>query len=153
MTNLNACLLSERDALESFVALLEAEQQALLGADTEMLLTLSDDKIQAANELGKLAMERKNGFNARGAPEKAGGIAEWLQSNDAELLPVWRSIQYLAEKAQQMNQTNGILIQSRLRYNQQALMALQSAAHSTNSLYGPDGQPHMEASGRVLGSG
>ncbi len=153
MTNLNTCLLTERDALVSFVALLEVEQQALLGADTEKLLALSDDKIQAANELGKLAMERRDEFNVSGAPEKAGGIAEWLQSNDTELLPVWRSIQYLAEKAQQMNRTNGILIQSRLRYNQQALMALQNAARSTNGLYGPDGQPHLETSGRALGSG
>ncbi len=153
MADLSRCLYAEREALISFVALLEVEQQALIGADTDKLLALSDSKIQAANELGKLAIERKNELNARGAPEEAGSTATWLQSNALELLPIWRGIQQLAGKAQQMNRTNGILIQSRLRHNQQALTALQNAARSTNGLYGPDGQPHLETSGRILGSG
>ena len=153
MADLSRCLHAERDALISFVALLETEQQALIGANTEKLVALSDSKIQAANELGKLAVERKNELNTCGASEGAGSATAWLKSNALELLPIWQSIQQLAGKAQQMNRTNGILIQSRLRHNQQALMALQNAARTTSGLYGPDGQPHLETSGRILGSG
>lgn len=152
MADLTPRLHAERDALKSFVALLEAEQQALLGTDTDKLLALSDSKIKAVSELGKLAEERRKELRARGVADEAGSMAAWLQNNAAELMPVWRSIQQLAEKTQQMNRTNGVLIQSRLRHNQQALMALQNAARSTSGLYGPDGQPHLTTTGRILGS-
>lgn len=152
MADMTSRLHAERDAWISLMALLETEQQALLGADTDKLMALSDSKVQAASELGKLAEERKKELLAYGAAAEASGMAAWLQVNAKELLPVWRSIQQLAERAQQMNRTNGVLIQSRLRHNQQALMALQNAARSTNGLYGPDGQSHLTTSGRILGS-
>ena len=144
---------AERDALKAFVTLLETEQQALLGGYTEQLLTLADSKTQAVHELSKLANVRRNELLARGAKTEAGGsIAAWLQTHAADSLPVWHSIQQLAEQAQHLNRTNGVLIQTKLRHNQQALAALQNAAHSVNGLYGPDGQPHLPTSGRTLGS-
>lgn len=152
MADLTPRLHAECDALKSFVALLEAEQQALLGTDTDKLLALSDSKIKAANELGKLGEDRRKELLARGVADEAGSTAAWLQNHAAELLPIWRNIQQLAEKAQQINRTNGVLIQSRLRHNQQALMALQNAARNTSNLYGPDGQPHLTTTGRILGS-
>lgn len=152
IADLTSRLHAERDALKSFIALLDAEQQALLGGGTEQLLGLADSKIRAAGELGKLAEGRQNDLHERGASMEAGGTSAWLQAHAANLLPSWRSIQQLAGQAQQMNRANGVLIQSRLRHNQQALMALQNAARSTSALYGPDGQPHMATAGRVLGS-
>lgn len=152
LTGLASRLRAEHEALKSFVALLEAEQQALLGRNTEQLLTLSENKIRAANELGRLAEERKNGLRACGAASGTGGAAAWLQAHAASLLPAWRSVQQLAGQAQQLNRTNGVLIQSRLRHNQQALAVLQKAAHNASGLYGPDGQPHPATTGRTLGS-
>jgi flagella synthesis protein FlgN len=145
-------LLEEQDALKSFVSLLETEQQALLGGNPEQLLALSENKIRAASELGKLAENRQNGLLAFGAINGVGGVKVWLQAHAANLLPVWRNIQQLAAQAQQLNRTNGVLIQTKLRHNQQALTALQNAAHKTSGLYGPDGQPHLTGAGRVLGS-
>lgn len=143
---------TERDALKAFVTLLEAEQQALLSGSTEQLLALADNKVLAAQELSKLANARSDGLRARTGKIEIGGMTAWLQANAANSLPVWQDIQHLAEQTQQLNRTNGVLIQTRLRHNQQALMALQNAAHGTSGLYGPDGQPNLSASGRTLGS-
>lgn len=145
-------LLAEQDALKSFVSLLETEQQALLGGNTEQLLALSESKMRAASELAKLAENYRNELLAYGAMNGAGGVASWLQAHAANLLPVWRNTRHLAGQAQQLNRTNGILIHTKLRHNQQALAALQHAAHKVGGLYGPDGQPNLTSSGRILGS-
>lgn len=153
IADLPARLFAEQDALKSFVSLLETEQQALLGGNTEQLLALSESKIRAASELGKLAESHRNVLLAcGGATNGMGGAAAWLQVHATNLLPVWHNIQQLAGQAQQLNRTNGILIQTKLRHNQQALAALQHAAHKVGGLYGPDGQPHLTSSGRILGS-
>lgn len=143
---------AECDALKAFVALLETEQQALLDGQTEQLLTLSSNKIQAAHELSNLVNARRNDLLAHGAKAEAGGAAAWLQTHAADSLPEWHNIQQLSEQAQHLNRTNGVLIQAKLRHNQQALTVLQNAARGADGLYGPDGQPHLPTSGRTLGS-
>ncbi len=143
---------TERDALKEFITLLESEQQALISGNTEQLLALADSKLLAAHGLSKLANARNDGLHARAGKAELSGMTAWLQANAANSLPVWHDILQLAEQAQQLNRTNGLLIQTKLRHNQQALMVLQNAAHSTNGLYGPDGQPNLSASGRTLGS-
>ena len=152
MAEITPRLHAERDALKAFVSLLETEQRTLLGGDVEQLVSLADSKIQAAQGLSNMASMRRNELLARGAKIETGGIADWLQTHAADSLPVWLDIQQLVEQAQHLNRTNGVLIQANLRHNQQALTALQNAAHSANSLYGPDGQPHLPTSGRILGS-
>lgn len=142
----------ERDALKNFVSLLESEQASLLGGDTERLLPLVEDKTRAVHELNTLAASRRNGLLSRGARVETGGISDWLQSHAASSVPLWREIQQLAEQAQLINRSNGILIQTRLRHNQQMLAALHSAANSASSLYGPDGQAHISGGGRTLGN-
>lgn len=142
----------ERDALRSFVALLKTEQEALISGNADQLLALADGKIQAVHALNKLANERRDGLLARVGKIESVDMSAWLQANAANSLPVWNAIIQLAEQAQQLNRTNGILIQTKLRQNQQALMALQNATHSTSGLYGPDGHPSLTASGRTLGS-
>lgn len=143
---------AERDALRAFVVLLETEQQALIDGHAEQLLALSDSKTQAVQELSKLANARKNAMLAHGEEIKASGIVAWLQANAAGSLPAWQDIQQLAEQMQHLNRTNGTLIQTKLRHNQQALTVLHNAASSAHGLYGADGQPHLPSSGRILGS-
>lgn len=150
--DIDSRLKTERDALRAFVALLEAEQHALIDGQTEQLLALSDNKIQAVHELGKLANARKEGLLSQGAGTGAGDIARWLQMHAVSSLPVWKDIQQFAEQVQYLNRINGTLIQTRLRQNQQALTALHTAANSAHGLYGADGQPHLPSSGRILGS-
>ena len=137
---------TERDAWRAFVTLLETEQQALLGGQIEQLLTLAGSKTQAVHELNKLA-------DTRSVESEPGGMETWLQTHAADRGQVWRDIRQLSTHAQQLNRTNGELIQSKLRHNQQALTVLHLAARSASGLYGPDGQPSLPTSGRTLGSG
>ena len=144
---------TERDALRAFVTLLETEQQALLDGQVEQLLTLADSKTQAAHELKKLGNILRNEMLAHGVGTESGGMETWLQTHAAGSLPVWRDIRQLSTHAQQQNHTNGELIKSKLRHNQQALTVLHIAARSASSLYGPDGQPNLPVSGHILGRG
>lgn len=151
-TDFTSRLNAERDALRSLVTLLETEQQALIDGKAEQLLPLSDSKTQAVHALSKLANARKNDLLTHAAAIKASGIVAWLQAHAAGSLPVWQDIQQLAEQMQNLNRTNGTLIQSKLRNNQQALAVLLNVTNSTQGLYGADGQPQLSSSGRILGS-
>jgi flagella synthesis protein FlgN len=143
---------AERSALKEFVTLLETEQQALIGGDAEQLLALSEKKTQAVQELSGMAQSRKNDLQAFGVQIGDGAVMKWLRANAAGSLSAWQDIQKLAEQLQYLNRTNGVLIQSRLRHNQQALTVLHNAANSAHGLYGADGQPRIPSSGRILGS-
>ena len=143
----------ERDTLRVFITLLETEQQALLESHIEQLPALTHSKTQAVYELNKLASARRNNSPAHSVGIEPGGMETWLQTHAADNLPVWRDIRQLIAHAQQLNRTNGELIQVKLLHNQQALTVLHNAARSTNGLYGPDGQPNLTTSGRTLGSG
>lgn len=83
----------------------------------------------------------------------ADAIRVWLETHSQEGLDIWQKIRGLAVRAQQLNHTNGELIQMKLRHNQQTLAVLSNAADKAN-LYGPDGQHSFSTgSGRSLGSG
>lgn len=143
LTKLN----KEREALRAFVALLEREQEALLGTDTEALLPLAEQKTQASDTIHALARERRESLPDSLSTEK------WLQANAPTSLALWHEVRQLAEQAQRQNRLNGELIQLKMRYNQQALVALVGATQHAAGIYGADGQPTLPSSGRTLGSG
>jgi len=83
----------------------------------------------------------------------ADAIRAWLKIHSPDGLSIWQGILDLAERARQLNNTNGELIQMKLRHNQQILTVLSNAVNQAN-LYGPDGQTSFSpGSGRSLGSG
>ncbi|MBI5889480.1 MAG: flagellar protein FlgN [Nitrosomonadales bacterium] len=143
LSNLN----DECATLKAFVVLLEDEQRTLLGQHTEELLSLADAKIQLANKVATLSAARR-----RFLPEGTRDMAEWLKKNAPQGLPTWHEARQLAAQVQRLNQTNGELIQIKLRYNQQALGVLYGAVQSTAGLYGADGQPNQPSASRTLGS-
>ena len=63
---------------------------------------------------------------------------------------LWSDLLRLARIAQQLNQTNGAIIVTRLRDYQRAFAVLQGAA-GTTALYGPEGQTLGIGGGRTLG--
>lgn len=144
--NLAAQLDDELTALRAFVVLLESEQKFLANNDTERLLNIAETKSQAATQLATMATTRRKNLPADDSMEN------WLTRNAPASLPTWQKIRQLAAKAQQINAINGELIQSGLRRNQQALTALNNASQHAAGLYGPDGQPNLAGSGRILGS-
>ncbi len=143
LTKLN----SERDTLRDFVALLEQEQQILLGSDTDPLLQLAERKTRISEVLFVMSKVRRQ------ALPDATNTEVWLQNNAPDKLPVWKEIRQLAEQSRQLNHTNGELIQIKMRYNQQALGVLVGATQNAAGLYGQNGQPNLPKSGRALGSG
>jgi flagella synthesis protein FlgN len=145
-------LVAEREALTDFVMLLKTEQQALIEGQSDQLLALSELKTSAVQTLSKLANSRKIDMAPHTAAIQAAGITAWLQAHAPGSLSPWQEVQQLAEQLQQLNRTNGMLIQTKLRLNQQALTVLHSAATNSNALYGADGQPHLSSSGRILGT-
>lgn len=147
-TEIKTRLAAERSALQAFVGLLEREQQILLSPDTEPLLDLSREKTHAAETLTALVAQRAQYLGT--APVK---VEAWLRSHAANALDAWQAIRQLGAQAQQMNKTNGELIQVRMRYNQQAMQALLGASQQTAGLYDPKGKTHLPGSGRTLGSG
>lgn len=153
-SELLAALTAERIALQNFVALLEREQSLLLENQTDQLLESAEQKSAQAISINELAETRRGLLRKDiGIPElSAEAVHEWLQQNSAQGLPIWEGIRTLAERAQQLNNTNGELIQMKLRHNQQSLAVLSSAVNKAN-LYGPDGQPNFSpGSGRSLGN-
>lgn len=145
VSELPSRLNSERDAMRAFIALLEKEQQCLLHQDAEQLLPIAEAKTAAANKLTELANARRQFMN------NADTVA-WLAQHAPACSALWSEIRKLGAHAHQLNQTNGEVIQLKLRSNQQALTALLGAAKSAAGLYGRDGQPSIAVSGRTLGN-
>jgi flagella synthesis protein FlgN len=136
--------------MRAFVALLEQEQECLLDQDSEQLLSLADTKNQSANKLTEIANTRRRYLQTNSANQDT---AAWLAKHAPTSLGIWEEIRELAAQAHHLNQTNGEVIQLKLRSNQQALAALLGASKSAAGLYGRDGQPSLPVSGRILGSG
>ncbi len=145
---LHARLNDECAALRGFVALLEKEQQALVGQRVDELLQLADEKIRLANQVAVLSKARQDQL-----PANISNTTDWIRQHAPQALKVWDDARQLAARAQQLNQLNGELIQTRLRYNQQALNALYGAAQNAAAgLYGANGQTTVPTTSRTLGS-
>ncbi|MGV8933122.1 MAG: flagella synthesis protein FlgN [Gallionellaceae bacterium] len=140
---------NELAELRKFVVLLSSEQQFLLDNDTDSLLTLSEAKTLAASQLMEIGNARRKAL-LTGSTDN---MESWLSKHAPAQQALWAEIRKLAEQAQNLNTTNGELIQSSMRHNQQALGVLYNSSKNAAGLYGPDGQANLNNSGRHLGSG
>jgi len=153
ITKLLGALTAERSALQKFIRLLEQEQGLLTENNSDPLLELAEQKSAQAINLNELAEARRNLMQQNIPALSAEAIHTWLKAHSTEGLAIWQEIRALAKQAQQINNTNGELIQMKLRHNQQSLAVLSNAVNKAN-LYGPDGQTSFSpGSGRSLGSG
>lgn len=152
-SGLLAALPIERSALLSFISLLEREQAALVENRSDALPELSAQKSSDAIKLNQLAESRLKLLQQAIPQPNAEKIQAWMQANCPNALPLWQDIIALAQRAKQLNQINGELIQMKLRHNQQALTVLSNAVNKAG-IYGRNGQPDFSpGSGRSLGSG
>ncbi len=142
----------ELEGLRRFIGVLEREQSALVSADVDALLAISEEKLQHVEQLGQLAQQRVSALAAIGSEPAA--VDAWLASQAPATAEAWRSLVDAATLAQRLNQTNGKLIDTHLQHNRQALNALISAA-SQSAVYGADGHPRTFQGGaqRILGKG
>jgi flagella synthesis protein FlgN len=151
-----AALGAESEAFDAFVGLLEAEAVALDAGDLDGLIALAQAKSEKVAALSRLSESRRAYLRAAGFPPDRLGMSEWLVARGGadgpRLSGVWNNLLERAARAQRLNESNGALIESRLRFNRAALAALQEAARQT-TFYGPDGTTRLSAgTGRDLGS-
>lgn len=146
---------AEVAAVEQFIQVLQAEQQALTGAQTEKLLELARLKSEKAVQISQLGNRRSQYLSSQGFSSDRSGMEEWLSRHDpsgtGQTGRAWKRLLDLAKEAQELNRANGIMIDAKLRHNQQALAILQSAARQVVDVYGPDGQTKTSGIGRQLG--
>jgi len=146
---------AELRAFQDFIQALQTEQDALVQGNVDPLLELARIKSEKVVLLSQLAESRTRFLSAQGySPQEHGGMTKWLQQQrdggNPQIAELWQQLLALAENAQQLNQINGSMIDTRLRNNQQALTILQVAANQS-ALYGPDGQTQTLGLGRPIG--
>lgn len=144
---------AELRVFQDFIQVLQTEQDALVQGNVDPLLELARIKSEKVVLLSQLAESRTRFLSALGYHQEQGGMTKWLQQRDGgnpQIAELWQQLLVLAENAQQLNQINGSMIDTRLRNNQQALAILQVAAKQS-TLYGPDGQTQALGLGRPIG--
>lgn len=143
---------TERDATLSFIDLLRREQGTLQQIDVSALAPLADEKMQQVQRLAQLADGRNRWLATLGHSGDRSGMEHVLHDYPAAT-DVWNELLQLAETAAHLNKINGVLIDQRLRHNQQALAVLQAASSRDSGLYGSNGQPQASSGGHPLGEG
>lgn len=142
---------AELKAFLDFIQILQTEQEALIQGNVDALVELAQLKSEKVILLSQYAMSRNRFLDTQGCAPERGGMGKWLrQRSNPQIAEIWQNLLERAEAAQQLNQTNGIMIETKLRNNQQALAVLRAATNKS-ALYGPDGQTHAPGMGRPLG--
>lgn len=147
-----AGLRDEQAALAAFTALLQAEQDALVLGDADRLGELAADKAAKLELLTHLGEQRNRHLAAQNLDASAEGMLAWIARNQGfstAVTKIWRALLAQAEIAQQLNNSNGVLIASRQQQNRLKLSVLQSAA-APDGVYRPDGQLLPLRGGRFL---
>ena len=147
-TELAASLRLERDAVKAFVEILRREQDALIQGQGEDLDSIASSKERMVKQLADFGERRNRYLASQGLARDAKGMDAWLSARPVNTASaerpeastaVWSDLLRLARIAQQLNQTNGAIIATRLQNCQRAFVALQGAT-GTTTLYGPKGQ-------------
>lgn len=148
----NIGIANERDAIRVFIDVLRREQHALQQADVSVLLPLAAEKASHAQQLAELTQAREHWLAVPAFFEDQDTMERRLADHPAAAM-AWQELLQLTKTAHQINEINGILVNQRLRYNQQRLCALQAAACGLHDsgLYGSNGQPQIFSGGRRLG--
>jgi flagella synthesis protein FlgN len=151
-------LQSELDEIAAFVRLLEQEQRALVDNKLADLVDIAKQKALRAQQLESLSSERKRLFSINGVelspepPHELVAIRHLPHEGLGDLAAVWRQLLQAARQASALNQTNGLLIETRQQQNQQ-LMALLQANSGNNAVLSYDayGQARLSKAGASLG--
>lgn len=143
----------ERARVQEFLRLLEREQTALVDGDHDHLMAFTEQKAAQILELRRLSDSRSRLLAANGLRADKDGMSAWIEQHaDPEARRIWDEIKTLAAQVRATNEINGALVAARLKHNQAAILALQSAAKSSG-VYGPDGGTRLTSSPtRVLAS-
>lgn len=148
LAQLHACLIQENDLLGEFIKVLEAETLALTEAASEQALAESTaHKNSYAEKLADVSERRMTLLAQLGySTDKAGLDAAALEHPSLQV--VCRQLYDTAHQANELNVSNGVIIDTFLTHNQQALETLRALAGMGN-LYDANGRTHADAKGQT----
>jgi len=147
-------LSQERERVGEFLALLQREQAALVAGDHDDLMAFTEQKAVRILELRRLSDERSRLLASHGLRADKDGMSGWIERyGDENARRLWDEIKSLAAQVRAANEINGALVAARLKHNQASISALQAAARSNPSVYGPDGGTRIAgATSRAIAS-
>lgn len=154
LTGPGATLAQEQQLAQALLLLLRHEQQGLIDADTDVVMSLLAEKSRLVASLRSLAAAREQALLNAGHPVSEKGMQAWLLGTKASagLRLNWSTLMETSRTAREMNRINGLLIHRHMLRNQAALEVLQGRpAHS--NVYGPNGQTtqRQQSRSRVIG--
>jgi flagella synthesis protein FlgN len=124
---LGAVVEDMRLATTQLEAVLEAEREALAGADATALDSIGERKQQLMQQLEQLDVERLQLI--QNAP-----LASSVE-------PVWQQVVRTLQSCRDLNQRNGLLVGQRLGQVRRALAVL-TGRNGDTGVYGPSGELH-----------
>jgi flagella synthesis protein FlgN len=146
-TQYAAVLEQERDRVREFLQLLQQEQAALVAGDHDELMAFTEQKAARILDLRRVSDGRSRLLAAHGLRADKDGMSAWIETfGDEPARRLWDEIKSLAAQVRAANEINGALVAARLKHNQAAIAALQTAARSGSGVYGPDGGARFTAS-------
>lgn len=137
---ISARISEEYKLFREFQSALQLEQAALIQGEPDELLPLAARKAEIFQQLSSFGAERERQLASAGFENSAAGMRAWFDAVGADTATreKWQELLELAREAEHLNQSNGKLIETHLRHNQQALAVLHAAANPA-SLYGRNG--------------
>ncbi|MFZ6672372.1 flagella synthesis protein FlgN [Undibacterium sp. Xuan67W] len=145
LPQLNQSLQNELSAMTSLTEILKLEQAALIEGHVNDLNEFTKRKGLCIAQVAELEKIRSTHLEEMGFSSDLNGINAFLAQAPAEttIADNWTQLLAIAEKAKEINRTNGILINRQLMRNQGALNVLQQS-NPAGAMYGPNGQAKIQ---------
>ena len=148
-------LQQEQQAARLLIDVLNQEQALLIAADIDSLAMVTERKVPLVAQMSELATRRHRALGGKGLPASEAGMQAWIDRKtdgkpaDPAAAAAWTALLAMARQAQEINRINGLLINTHMARNQNALNVLRVQGNSGN-FYGPDGQATNRGMGRGL---
>lgn len=121
---------------EQLLDTLKAEYQALKADNIEIIQSLSLQKEQLVNQLNQLEAQRQQWQNTE---SNAHDFSHFLETLNPSFADSWEHIRYTTRLNQQINQTNGMLLNRKHHLAQELLGILTGNDHSSGESYTAQG--------------
>ncbi len=136
---LQQCLEQENDLVQAFIAVLEEEAQALeVTGNIDALAESTEAKNRYAEQLAQVAEERQSLLGQLGYPGDKPGL-DAAALDHPQLRELCKALLEKAAIAGTMNASNGVIINTFLVHNQQALDMVRGLVGASN-LYDASGR-------------
>lgn len=145
-TALQQALQSEIELLNAFNNALSQEAELLLGEhDNDALHHVTQQKVQFSEKLAQAHQQRDDALKNLDLPNTSAGLQAAVNKHDT-LAPLVDELYRLADQAKTQNESNGMLIDTFLQHNEQALNALSQLLQPAEKVYDARGKATIQRS-------